>query len=189
MFITGNNPSPTIGQRCVLATFTILTTVYDLITLPIYTVIDKPWTKLRLAKSIKSLPVENEPFTYKALIPKSPLHEELNAHNINTISELYSRAIQKHGTKECLGTRILLKEAETAIDPHTLRPVRKYELGDYKWKTYQQVDSIVNSITHGLSEGLLNLHSKDKIAFFAETREEWFMLAMAAFKKNLTSKM
>ena len=135
----------------------------------------------------QALSVENEPHTFRAIIPKAPLHQEMLDHNVNTIPQLYDRGVQKHYENECLGTRTSLNEAETVIDPNTLKPVKKHELGEYKWKTYREVDTTVKDLSCGLTN-LLHLKPKDRIAIFAETREEWFMLAMAAFKKNLTSK-
>jgi long-chain acyl-CoA synthetase len=59
-------------------------------------------------------------------------------------------------------------------------------MGNYIWKSYNEVDRLAISFATGLST--LGLKPKDKFCIFAETRAEWFISSIAAFKNNYTSK-
>lgn len=128
--------------------------------------------------------INAEKCEYASTVPYCKLRTELDAAGITTMEKLYNRAISLHSEKKALGVREVLGEEEVA-DPSG-KLIKKYELGDYKWKTFKDVDRIVQNLCKGLT--LLNLKPKEKIAIFAETREEWFITSMAAFKKNLPSK-
>lgn len=57
-------------------------------------------------------------------------------------------------------------------------------MGEYKWKTYQEVDRLASSFGRGLME--LGMKPYKNIVIFAETRAEWMIAAHACFKQNFT---
>lgn len=56
-------------------------------------------------------------------------------------------------------------------------------MGDYKWKTYTDVDRLTTSFSRGLKE--LGLTAHKNIVIFAGTRAEWMIAAYGCFKQNL----
>ena len=129
--------------------------------------------------------VDKEKQIYTSIVPKSTLHQEIDDNGVTTLFKLYERSVMKLGNRKALGVREILGEEEV-LDQSTGKFVKKFELGDYIWKTYTEVNEIVNNLSRGFD--VLQLKPKEKIAIFAETREEWFITAMVAFKKNLPSK-
>jgi long-chain acyl-CoA synthetase len=129
--------------------------------------------------------VDPEKMIYKTLLPKAPLHKEMEDMGTDTVAKLFDLAVKKHGTKRSLGVRDVISEEEV-LDPATGKFVKKQKLGAYRWKSYAEVAATVDKLARGLNK--LNLKPKEKIAIFAETREEWFMTAMAAFRRTLPSK-
>lgn len=57
-------------------------------------------------------------------------------------------------------------------------------MGEYKWKTYSEVESLALNFSRGLKE--LGMTTHKNIVIFAETRAEWMIAAHACFKQNLT---
>ena len=62
--------------------------------------------------------------------------------------------------------------------------VSQYKMGDYKWKSYTEVERLTSSFGRGLKE--FGLTQKKNIVIFAETRAEWLIAAHGCFKQNLT---
>lgn len=59
-------------------------------------------------------------------------------------------------------------------------------MGDYKWKTFEDVDKEAAAFGRGLK--LLGHKPKQNIVIFAETRAEWMVAAHACFKQNFPGK-
>ena len=57
-------------------------------------------------------------------------------------------------------------------------------MGEYKWKTFTEVEKLAASFSRGLRE--LGLTLRKNIVIFAETRAEWMIAAHACFKQNLS---
>lgn len=60
----------------------------------------------------------------------------------------------------------------------------KWEMGEYHWRSYAQIDERTNLVGSGL-EAIG--HKEGFVVLFAETREEWTTTAFACFKKNYPS--
>ena len=60
----------------------------------------------------------------------------------------------------------------------------QYKMGEYKWKSFIEVEKLAASFGRGLKE--LGLTVRKNIVIFAETRAEWMIAAHACFKQNLT---
>lgn len=101
--------------------------------------------------------------------------------NIDTLEKMFSYVAKVHTTKKCLGTREILSE-EDEVQPNG-RVFKKYNMGDYKWKTFIEVDRMAACFGRGLRE--LGQEPKQNIVIFAETRAEWMIAAHGCFKQNI----
>ncbi|RWS19429.1 long chain fatty acid CoA ligase-like protein, partial [Leptotrombidium deliense] len=141
--------------------------VYDLVTLPIYYLYQRPWIQSRLFKEIRSVRLKpldaHSPFIRIGNTPSHPLLE------ITTLAKLF---------KNCLGQRDVLGEEEVQSDGTTLQ---KYILGEeYKWFTYTELDRRIDLIAKGLMT--VGVKEKATVVMYAETRLEWFLTAQAVFR-------
>lgn len=57
-------------------------------------------------------------------------------------------------------------------------------MGEYKWKTFNDVNRLASSFGRGLLE--LGMKPRKNVVIFAETRAEWMIAAHACFKQNFT---
>lgn len=112
------------------------------------------------------------------------MHLELEQQGIDTMDKVFSYAVKRNGSKRCLGSRELIDE-EDEVQKNG-KVFKKYVLGEYLWKTYNEVDRLAMGFSKGLRE--LGLPPKGKICVFAETRAEWLIAAIGAFKQNITCK-
>jgi len=60
----------------------------------------------------------------------------------------------------------------------------QYKMGEYKWKTFNEINQLAVSFGRGLVE--LGMKARKNIVIFAETRAEWMISAHACFKQNFT---
>merc|ERR1712142_394639 len=88
----------------------------------------------------------------------------------------------KYSARECLGVRELLSE-EDEKQPNG-RIFKKSTYGDYHWNTFSDLESEIERLAAGLAS--LGLSHGSKIAFYMETRKEWFTMAHAAWRAGLT---
>ncbi|KAF5791278.1 putative long-chain-fatty-acid--CoA ligase [Helianthus annuus] len=101
---------------------------------------------------------------------------------IKTLADLFEQACNQHADKNLLGTRkIISRESEVNQDG---RAFEKLHLGDYEWMTYGQVFQVVCSFSSGLMQ--IGHKSGERVAIFADTREEWFIALQACFRQNVT---
>lgn len=59
-------------------------------------------------------------------------------------------------------------------------------MGDYKWKTYEEVNTLAVNFGRGLRA--LGHKPRQNIVIFAETRAEWMIAAHGCFKQNIPGK-
>jgi len=121
---------------------------------------------------------------YATYTPVGSLHKELDASGVDTMEKVFAHAIAKNGDRNCLGSREIISEEEF-LDHQTGKMMKKYELGDYKWVSYREADILAKNLSGGFAS--LGIQPKGKIAVLAETRKEWMLTAMGAFKRNLNS--
>lgn len=94
---------------------------------------------------------------------------------------MFSYVVKIHTTKRCLGTREILSE-EDELQANG-RVFKKYNMGEYKWKTFIEVERLAACFGRGLRE--LGQQPKQNIVIFAETRAEWLIAAHGCFKQNI----
>ncbi|XWS15129.1 hypothetical protein CRYUN_Cryun35bG0067400 [Craigia yunnanensis] len=100
---------------------------------------------------------------------------------ITTLTELFEQACKQHYDKRFLGTRKLIsREVEVTEDG---RSFEKLHLGEYEWLTYGKSFEAVCNFASGLVQ--LGHKKEERVAIFADTREEWFIALQACFRRNI----
>uniref|UniRef100_A0A3B5LZD0 long-chain-fatty-acid--CoA ligase n=1 Tax=Xiphophorus couchianus TaxID=32473 RepID=A0A3B5LZD0_9TELE len=98
----------------------------------------------------------------------------------DTLDKLFKHAVKRFGPADCLGTREVLSE-ENEIQPNG-KVFKKLILGEYRWLSYNELDSVASEFGNGLAA--LGQQPKNTIAIFCETRAEWMITAQACFRHN-----
>ena len=96
------------------------------------------------------------------------------------MADAFQYAVSKYGNTPILGTREIIAELDE-VQPNG-RMFKKFALGDYRWITYDELDSTADYFGRGLRN--LGLEPREKICVFADTRAEWMITAQAAFKQG-----
>ncbi|KAG7205605.1 hypothetical protein KM043_007568 [Ampulex compressa] len=161
-----------------------LSYVYDLLTFPVYLILQRPWEKRKASRRVKARPIyrDEQRISYANVDPPGPMRIRLEREKIETLESMLLWVTKMHGDKRCLGTRQILAE-EDEVQPNG-RIFKKYKMGDYKWKSYLEVERLASSFGRGLADA--GLTGRKNIAIFAETRAEWMIAVHACFKQNLT---
>ncbi|MBA0597355.1 hypothetical protein Gorai_007162, partial [Gossypium raimondii] len=140
---------------------------------------------LRSSKKVKKrgVPVDvgGEP-GYTIRNSRFPSPVETSWEGISTLAELFEQACKQHADKPLLGTRkMILREVEVTEDG---RSFEKVHLGDYEWLTYGKTFETVCDFASGLVQ--LGHKREERVAIFADTREEWFIALQSCFRLNVT---
>ncbi|KAL5289305.1 ACSL4 family protein [Megaselia abdita] len=160
-----------------------LTFVCDVITFPVYLVLQRPWETRQQSRRVKAKPVSNDKqmVQYRSVDPPREIHVKMLQANIDTLEKMLKYVSKIYSNQRCLGTRQILSE-EDETQPNG-RVFKKYKMGEYKWKTFAEVDKSANSFGCGLRK--LGQQPKQNIVLFAETRSEWMVAAHGCFKQNM----
>lgn len=156
--------------------FWVIATVYDVVTLPVYIIIQRPWARVRSRKSTWAVHMRDGDIN-SPMIRTTPNVASTMFHGIETVDALFRRSVEKYGNSPCFGTREVKDEAREVIHGKTMV---KYSMGEYHWKTYKEVNARVDAVGNGLLALGVKPHSN--IVVFAETREEWMITALACFR-------
>lgn len=101
---------------------------------------------------------------------------------ISTLAELFEQSCRQYRYKILLGTRKLIsREIEVTEDGKSFE---KLHLGDYEWLTYGRAFESVCNFASGLVQ--LGHKREERVAIFADTREEWFIALQGCFRRNVT---
>ncbi|KAK9066848.1 hypothetical protein SSX86_014171 [Deinandra increscens subsp. villosa] len=101
---------------------------------------------------------------------------------IKTLADLFEQACNQHADKNLLGTRKVISR-ETEVNQHG-KSFEKLHLGDYEWMSYGQAFQVVCNFASGLAQ--IGHKTGERVAIFADTREEWFIALQACFRQNIT---
>ncbi|XP_031632711.1 long-chain-fatty-acid--CoA ligase 4-like [Contarinia nasturtii] len=154
----------------------------DVITFPVYLLVQQPWKRRQLSRRLKAKPIsaDNNEITYRSVVPTSETHVKLVQANVDTLEKMLTFATKIHKNKKCLGTRKILSE-EDEKQPNG-RVFKKYNMGEYEWRTFTEVENASANFGRGLRE--LGQVAYKNIVIFAETRAEWMIAAHGCFKQN-----
>lgn len=155
--------------------------VYDVVTFPIYLVVQKPWAVLRRAHKIRAkLEREDDPYSAWVRVgtPNNPVAQKV-MEGTDNLGELFFKCFQLYGQKRCYGLREVFGE-EDQKQPNG-KIFKKLILSDeYKWVSFYEANQRIDDIAQGfLANGI---KSGDKVIVFAETRMEWMFSAQALFR-------
>lgn len=106
-------------------------------------------------------------------------HKLLLTENVDTIEKVFSLVARIHTTKNCLGTRQILKEIDEVQTGGKTIP--KFVMGEYKWKSFTDAETEATNFGKGIRE--LGVQPRERVAIFAETRAEWMIAAQGFFKQ------
>ncbi|XP_046676781.1 fatty acid CoA ligase Acsl3 [Homalodisca vitripennis] len=156
--------------------------VCDIVTYPLYLLLQRPWEKKRLSRRPKAKAVtrDDKSITYRSLESIGEIHSQVLRAKVDTMEKMLLYVVKTFRDKKCLGTRQILAE-EDEVQPNG-RIFKKYVMGEYQWQTYEEVNQLATHFGRGLRE--LGHMPRKNIAIFAETRAEWMIAAHGCFKQN-----
>ena len=113
--------------------------VYDFFTYPLYYAIQQPWKAVEAMNSVRAKPIDETKtsVTYKPVEKSCPDLERFKAAGIQTMFECFEYAVKLHSHARMVGTRKVIRE-EDEVQPNG-KVFKKWEMGDYEWKSYTQV--------------------------------------------------
>ena len=160
--------------------------IWDFLTYPIYEAIYKTSERKKALKTSKSICL-NQYTTDSQMIftsneKGSNFHAKFMKSRSKTLADAWNWAVNAYKSKPVLGTREILKEEDEV--QKSGKVFKKYNLGDYRWQTYEDVDNTADYLGRGLR--LLDLAHGQNICVFADTRAEWFITAQACFKQGFS---
>ncbi|XP_049822400.1 long-chain-fatty-acid--CoA ligase 4 isoform X2 [Aethina tumida] len=208
-----------VGFTLALGALKALALIYDIVTFPVYLILQRPWVVRQLSRKIQGVLVAveaNSPnndvsidisgndtnipsetpsknhkakqitndaksITYTSTSEPGKHHVALVRENIDTMAKMFEYVARTYPNKRCLGTREILGE-EDEKQPNG-RVFKKYNMGDYKWKTFSEVNNLATNFGKGLRE--IGNKPGENIVIFAETRAEWMIAAHGLFKQSI----
>jgi len=172
--------------KILLAVIRLVVVVWGTLTNWAYWMISNPAQVLKNYSKIRSKPSKpiKEGDTEVTFIPtactKTPLITEFDAANNQTLADVWNWSVAKYKDKKLLGTRDMLGE-EDEVQPNG-KMFKKLELGDYRWMSYEEVDTMADNFGRGLR--VLGQQPQENICLYADTRAEWMVAAQASFKQS-----
>ena len=85
------------------------------------------------------------------------------------MEKVFSHAVGKFNDRQCLGTREILGE-EKEVQPDG-KVFAKFNLGEYKWRSYRDFGDQSEKFGRGLRE--IGVEAKQRVAMYAETRQSY----------------
>lgn len=173
--------------------------IYDFVTLPLYYIIQQPWRERQEGLKVRSKQIAE--FTWVNIDNKL---DKSNKRSVDTLDELFRESVLTYAKRNCLGVRKILaveyKDSHLNGIPNNektnslserKRVVYKYVLDNkYTWYTYGQIEQIVTQLSAGLvstcNVSLDNSDGSKKVLICADTCMQWFLMAHACFRNNVT---
>ncbi|VDM63759.1 unnamed protein product [Angiostrongylus costaricensis] len=172
--------------------------VYDCLNYIPYQLFNPPVEKLRKSSAVKAQWVDTrdgdirhvdglktEEFPGKNTVDKvdvlvrTELSAELN-YDLEVL-KVWRHVVEMFDEAPALGTRQLLGVHEEKTDVG--RVFEKWEMGEYEWMSYREVEAKVASVAASLKD--LAKGDDAKVVIFAETRAHWLITALSCFRANL----
>lgn len=152
--------------------------VYDVLTLPIYFIFQRPWEARRLNADQRAKPLRpDDPYSPWIRLDQPPKHY---LHDCKTLDQLLRKSIATYKDKKCFGYReVLGEENEPQPDGKTFK---KIILGDYQWLSYDDANERIDNIAKGLMA--TGVKPRDLVLILAETRLEWMLTGTSFFSSK-----
>ena len=161
-----------------------LVNAYTWTTLPLYTIAQQPWRRLRQSKSFQ---VHTEKRPGGKTIYSRPCQIELNnpyfgLHSFNQMVPLLDLKRKAVGIRSVLSEQIQLDEAGKPIKIDG-KVLKKIKLSDqYHWHTVQEIMDRVDSLARGLEH--MGVAKGEKVILFADNSLEWLLTGLALQRIN-----
>lgn len=172
--------------------------IYDFVTLPIYYIVQQPWRTRQTAQQVRSRQIED--FTWVNVDNEL---DKSNKKSVDTLDQLFRESVSTYAKRHCLGVRKILaveykdahsngiSDRKVSQQSPRKKVVSKYVLDDkYTWYTYEQIEQIVIQLSGGLvstcNVSLDNSDGSKKVLICADTCMQWFLMAHACFRNNVT---
>lgn len=153
--------------------------VYDITTLPVYFVYQKPWIHWKRKGACFAKPIiQGDPSSPYRCLKQEQLD---NIKGLQTLDEITRMAIRMNSNRPALGSRPLLGHREERQPDGKV--FKKLILGEYEWLTYEEVGRKIELTARGLLS--IGAQPRHYVAIFAETRAEWLLTAQACFRGNI----
>lgn len=168
----------TMGSFVAYGVARLLLHVYDVLSLPVYLVIDWPVSKFLRIKSTRSERVtpDEHTWTCRQKFDCPPVAEK-------TFSQVLATLGARFGDKKCLGYRRVLQR--TAVTTSQGREIVKKNLDPkYTWRTYREVDQEIGYLMNGLV--VHGVKPGDRVCLILETRQEWILTEIALMRLGAT---
>lgn len=167
--------------RVTLLLISGLVILYDLLTFPLYLVLQQPWSNwhyFSLPRSVREEPSEsNEVVCSSVKELPTPEHYLLQC---KTIDEALDRAmIECDKDDPCLGYREVISAKSVIVEG---KPVLQHVLTGYKWMNYGEFYRTLCRFGHGLAK--LGITKGDKVMIYAETCPNWLIAGQGIIKNG-----
>jgi len=111
---------------------------------------------------------------------KTEIIRQFESAGLKTMAQVWEWSVNRYNSKSLMGTREVLGE-EDEVQPNG-KMFTKLDLGDYRWLSYDEVDSMAERFGRGLRA--LGQESGESVCLFADTRMEWMVAAQASFRQS-----
>uniref|UniRef100_A0A2P2HY61 long-chain-fatty-acid--CoA ligase n=1 Tax=Hirondellea gigas TaxID=1518452 RepID=A0A2P2HY61_9CRUS len=157
--------------------------VYDVLTYPVYALWQRPWQRQDTTNKQRAhnISTNDSEVIYRAEAKVTDLEVEFTRKNITTLKEALDLAFKKHAHKKALGTRKIFKETDEV--QKNGKVFKKYEMGDYSWLSFAEMDEM--SFWFGRGLRLHGHKPQENLVIFSESRYEWLVCAAGAFRQNI----
>jgi len=105
---------------------------------------------------------------------------EFEREGVCTLPDVLRYGQRCYGDRQFMGTRAITARS---FEDRNGKKFEKLSLGDYTWKSYEDVQKEAEAVGCFLRK--MDLKQGDRIAIFAETRAEWFITAMGALQQRI----
>ncbi|KAA0201346.1 hypothetical protein HAZT_HAZT000553 [Hyalella azteca] len=106
---------------------------------------------------------------------------ELSEAGASTLLHVVEYSARKNGPRPCMGTRTLINRQ---VEHKNGSKIEKLELGEYVWESYDDVKTKIDKIAASVIS--MGFKPKSRIAIFAETRADWFTMAVGCLRAGVT---
>ncbi|PAV90113.1 hypothetical protein WR25_05731 [Diploscapter pachys] len=175
--VKGKSP---LWIRGIMAVFRAWFFIYDILNYLPYQLFNSPVEKLRKSGRVKARFVDEEERDGPIRHVDGLASEYFLGKN--TLDKYWRHTVELYDEAPCLGTRQLLQVHEDKQENG--RVFEKWEMGEYVWESYREVESHVQRLAAGFKD-LVKESPDSKVVIFAETRAHWVITALSCFRARV----
>jgi len=169
-----------------LALIKAIVTVWGCLTSSVYAALNNSVETVKNYSKVRSRPKQpiQDGDTEVTFVPvkatPTPFIQDFESSGCKTMADIWDWSVARYKEKRLLGTRDVLGE-EDEVQPNG-KMFKKLELGDYRWMSYDEVDTLADNFGRGLR--VLGQKPNQNLCLFADTRAEWMVAAQASFRQS-----